>query len=109
LRRDAGAGLDERKLDMALEVTHWARRGVAYGTGLFAAGYAAYAGVAWLRDGHVQPAAGDEGDPVLGRFMPRYDVGDRHHVRVAAPADVLDQVRREAERRARDGDTDPEC
>jgi hypothetical protein len=33
-------------------------------------------------------AAAAESDDLLDRFMPRYDVVERHHIHVAAPADV---------------------
>jgi hypothetical protein len=60
--------------------------------GLFAvltvAGYAAYAGLAWLRYGHPLPPRDDERDPLLDRFMRRCEVSERHRVRVHAPADV---------------------
>lgn len=49
---------------------------------------AGYAGVTWLRYGHPPLAKGDEADPLLDRFMPVYDIVERHHVRVAAAADI---------------------
>ena len=58
------------------------------GVGLAVAGYATYVGVAWLRYGHTTPASRDDADELLNRFIPEYDVAERHHVRVAAPADV---------------------
>lgn len=65
-----------------------ARHYAAAGLGLAAAGYAAYAATAWARYGRpALPAPGD-GDPLLDRFMPAYDVVERHHIRVDAPADV---------------------
>ena len=57
-------------------------------TGLAAACYGAIVAAAWLRYGHVAPASRDEADAFLNRFMPEYEVAERHHVRVAAPADV---------------------
>src|SRR6476646_10809485 len=54
--------------------------------GVAAAAYAAYVGTAWSRYG--KPPAPDEGDPLLDRFMPVYEVAERHHIRVAAPADI---------------------
>ncbi len=60
----------------------------AWGLALLAAGYAAVAGVAWLRYGHAPSASPDERDPLLDRFMPEYEVAERHWVRVAAPAAV---------------------
>lgn len=60
----------------------------ATGLGLAAAGYATYVGVAWLRYGHGAPASRDERDSLLDRFMPHYEVVERHQIRVAAPPDV---------------------
>jgi hypothetical protein len=58
------------------------------GVGLAAAGYAAYVGVTWARYGHVATPNPDEHDELLDRFMPAYEVVERHHIRVAAPAAV---------------------
>lgn len=56
----------------------------------FAAGsYAAYVAVTWYRDGRVAPPADPEdSDSLLDRFIPTYEVVERHHVRVAAPAET---------------------
>lgn len=56
--------------------------------GVAAAAYAAYVGTAWLRYGHATRAAGDEADPLLERVMPAYDIVERHHIAVAAPAEI---------------------
>jgi hypothetical protein len=56
--------------------------------GAAAAVYAGYAAVTWLRYGHPSHARGAEADPLLDRFMPVYDVVERHHVAIDAPADV---------------------
>ncbi len=40
----------------------------------------------WLRYGYPAAAHGDEHDPLLDRFMPAYDVVERHHIAVGAPA-----------------------
>jgi hypothetical protein len=61
---------------------------VAYSGAVLAGAYAAYAGTAWLRYGHVQPATGDDVDPLLDRFMPAFEVAERHRARVKAPADI---------------------
>ena len=53
------------------------------------ASYVAHVGVAWCRYGHVRPAPASEADTVLDRLMPRYDVVERHHVGVSAPAAVV--------------------
>ena len=56
--------------------------------GAAAASYAAYVGSAWLRFGHAPAPAESEADPLLEVFMPTYDVAERHHLGVGAPADV---------------------
>ena len=64
-------------------------RWLAAGVGLAAASYAAYVAITWYRYGHVRrQAGGEDADPLLDRFMPTYDVAERHHVRVAAPAEI---------------------
>ena len=63
-------------------------RWTAAGLGGVALGYAVVAGTAWYRYGDVAPASPDERDPLLDRFMPEYEVAERHHVRVMAPAAV---------------------
>ena len=64
-------------------------RWVAAGGGLAAASYAAYAAATWYRYGRVTRHAGDgDRDALLDQFMPTYDVAERHHVRIAAPAEV---------------------
>ncbi len=65
-----------------------AARWTVTGLGLAAAGYATYVGVAWLGYGHATPPNGDDADELLDRFMPKYDVAERHRVRVGAPAEV---------------------
>jgi hypothetical protein len=51
--------------------------------------YACLIAVTWKRFGHPRPPSDAEVDPVLDRYMPKYDVVDRHHVRVSAPADIV--------------------
>ena len=63
-------------------------RWLAVGVGVTAAAYGAYVGITWLHYGDAAPASPEEQDPLLDRFMPSYDVAERHHVRVAAPAAV---------------------
>jgi hypothetical protein len=58
----------------------------ASGLGLIAMTYAPLVGLAWHRYGHVRLPSPDEQDPLLDQFMPEYEVAERHHVRVAAPA-----------------------
>ncbi len=45
--------------------------------------YAARAAFVWLRFGHPNR---DGADPLLDRFLPNYDIVERHHIQVAAPA-----------------------
>jgi hypothetical protein len=56
--------------------------------GLAAGAYAGYVGVTWLRYGRPAHARVEELDPLLDPFMPVHDIVERHHIRVAAPADV---------------------
>ncbi len=65
-----------------------ASRWLAGGAAAAAASYAVYAGAAWRRYGRPRPAGEDEADPLLDRFVPTYDVVERHSIRVAAPAEV---------------------
>lgn len=64
----------------------FAGRALAGGAALAVASYVAYIGVTRRRFGHAKRPAGEEADALLDRFMPEYDVVERHHVRVAAPA-----------------------
>jgi hypothetical protein len=57
--------------------------------GAAAGAYAAYVATAWFRYGNVRTPAPMEADPLLDRFMPQYEVVDRHHIRVGAPAAVV--------------------
>src|SRR6185436_5151616 len=50
--------------------------------------YATYASVTWLRYGRPASASVEDADSLLDHVMPMYEVAERHHVRVAAPADV---------------------
>ncbi|MBK5298848.1 MAG: hypothetical protein JJE40_16970 [Vicinamibacteria bacterium] len=66
-----------------------AARVVAGGLGLAAAGYATWAGLAWYRYGQASKAKGDAADPLLDHFMPEFEVVERHHLGIAAPAEVV--------------------
>jgi hypothetical protein len=64
-------------------------RWLAAGAGLAAASYAAYVAATWYRYGRMTRHVGaEERDALLDRFMPTYDVAERHHVRIAAPAEI---------------------
>jgi hypothetical protein len=62
-----------------------------------AGAYGAYAAATWFRYGHPAVPAGDEGDALLDRFMPVYDVVDRHAVRVEASAEATLEAARHAD------------
>ncbi|WP_317997355.1 hypothetical protein [Vulcanimicrobium alpinum] len=49
------------------------------------AGYGAWVAAHWLRYGSARAPEPGEGDPLPDRFMPSYDVVERHAVRVDAP------------------------
>lgn len=58
--------------------------------------YAGLAINAWREYGTPAPPGDDEHDQLLDRFMPVYDVVERHHIVVAAPAaDVLAAAKEE--------------
>lgn len=63
-------------------------RWVSIGIGVAAAAYGLYAGVTWFRYGHASQSSHEDEDPLLDRFMPTYEVVERHHIRVAAPAET---------------------
>jgi hypothetical protein len=65
--------------------------------GVIAAAYVGYAAVAWLRYGRVDPGSPEERDALLDRFIARYDVVERHHVLIEAPADLVFAAAREQE------------
>jgi hypothetical protein len=54
--------------------------------GIAAVGYGGLVAIAWLRYGHAAPPSADDADARLDRFMPAYDIAERHRVPVAAPA-----------------------
>jgi hypothetical protein len=71
--------------------THSSRpalRWLAAGAGLATALYAIHTGFTWLRYGHPASPASDETDRLLDQFIPAYEAVERHHVRVAAPAEI---------------------
>src|SRR5579864_3581047 len=71
------------QLESMGSVSRW----LAGGVGFAVASYATYVAVTWYRYGRpAPPAHREDGDSLLDRFMPAYEVVERHHVRVAAPA-----------------------
>ena len=75
----------------SLRVGRW----LAAGVGAGAAAYATYAALAWSRYGRPRRPHPDEEDPLLDRFMPTYDIAERHHTRIAAPAAITLAAARE--------------
>jgi hypothetical protein len=65
-----------------------ALRCLAAGAGLATALYATRTGFTWLQYGHPPMPQTDEADPMLDEFISAYEVVERHHVRVAAPAAI---------------------
>ena len=63
-------------------------RWLAASGGVAAAVYATHAAFTWLQYGHPPRPASDEADQLLDRLLPAYEVVERHHVRVAAPAHI---------------------
>jgi len=63
--------------------------------GVAAAAYAAYVATAWARYGHAAPPEPEAVDPLLDRFMPAYDIAERHHIQVGAPAEITFAVARD--------------
>jgi hypothetical protein len=63
-------------------------RWLAAGAGVATALYTTRAGFTWLQYGHPPNPNLDEADRLLDEFIPAYEVVERHHVRVAAPAAI---------------------
>jgi hypothetical protein len=63
-------------------------RWIGAGVGMAAAAYLGRAGWTWLRFGAIPPATPAESEPLLDAFMPDYDIVERHHTRIDAPAAV---------------------
>jgi hypothetical protein len=61
-------------------------RVVGAGAAAAAAAYAGVAGMAWYRYGRMTELPADQQDELLDSFMPGYDVIERHHIEVDAPA-----------------------
>src|SRR5688500_3960472 len=70
-------------------------RWLATGVGLAAGAYVTYVAVTWYGYGDTARGNAEDHDELLDRFMPVYDVVERHHLRVAAPAAVTLAAARE--------------
>jgi hypothetical protein len=66
----------------------------AVGVGVAAAAYGTYVGVTWYRYGNAPAPNAEDKDPLLDRFIPAYEIVERHQIRVAAPAAVTLDVAR---------------
>jgi hypothetical protein len=74
---------------MNTEKVKSAARWLGFSTGVAVATYGVYVGASWLRYGHAKhPGADKDGDELLDRFMPEYEIAEQHQVKVAAPADI---------------------
>jgi hypothetical protein len=72
-------------------IVRWSAAAVAVG----AAGYAGTAACTWLRYGHPGSPGEAERDPLLDRFMPLYEVVERHSISIGAPSGVTYAAARE--------------
>src|SRR5688572_12571501 len=75
-----------------MRLAHLTGPTVRWGTVATAAlgiGYAALVGRAWLRYGHHRTVGTGQGDRLLDRFMPTYEVAERHSIAVHAPASIV--------------------
>jgi hypothetical protein len=61
---------------------------VTAAAGAAAASYTGYVAITWWRYGQPKLPLGAEADPLLDRFMPIYEVAERHQVDVHAPAET---------------------
>src|SRR4029453_5620987 len=67
--------------------------------GVVAAGYGSSVATTWLRFGRRATSASDDTDLLLDQLMPEYEVAERHHVHVAAPAEITLAAAREIDLR----------
>lgn len=68
---------------------------MAAGAGAGVGAYGAYVAAAWYRYGRVPQPDGPERDDLLDRFIPAYEIVERHHIGVAAPAAITLSTARE--------------
>lgn len=72
-------------LNSILPAASW----LAFSIGFAMALYAAYVAVVWSRYGHAaKPKNLEERDLLLDLIFPTFEVAERHHVQIAAPAEV---------------------
>ena len=63
-------------------------RWLAIGAGVGVGAYATFAATNWIRYGRVRKAVGQEADELLDRFMPDYEIVERHCIELKAPAAI---------------------
>jgi hypothetical protein len=68
---------------------------VTAATAMSVVAYAAYVAGAWRNYGTPRSPDSDERDELLDRFMPVYDVVERHRIAIAAPAETVLAAARE--------------
>lgn len=71
--------------------TGWVRAGAEFAAvslGIAAGAYLMRVAATWWRYGQTRPRAGYDRHSLTDRFMPRYEVEERHQIRVLAPAEV---------------------
>jgi hypothetical protein len=73
----------------------WLTKSLGATVGAALGAYATYVAVTWYQYGRRSARAATDEDPLLDRFMPRYDVAERHSIRIGAPAGVTLAVARE--------------
>jgi hypothetical protein len=84
-------------------LNRYVRAGAKWSTIAFAAAaavYGTYVGLTWYRYGNVAAPGPEEEDRLLDRFLPVYEIVERHQIRVAAPAPVTLDAARDADLQA---------
>jgi hypothetical protein len=75
-----------------MKAKHYARlagRLLASGTAVAAASYATYAAFTWYRYGRTKHRLRlEDSDALLDLYIQDYEIAERHHIRVAAPAEI---------------------
>jgi hypothetical protein len=68
---------------------------LAAGVGIAAGAYGAYGAMSWYEYGRIRRSGDADRDELLDRFMPAYEIVERHRIAVAAPAAVTLAASRE--------------
>jgi hypothetical protein len=72
----------------AKSVSGTAARWLALTAGVAAGAYGTYVALTWARYGKASRGRPDEQDELLDRFMPAFDIAERHHIPMSAPAEL---------------------